>query len=389
MLPRRMTVKQAFIVLTTVFLWINIPVHSQQYIKESSERGDFIARRIIGGLSRPWGMAILPDGRILVTEKTGNLLLVDGKSAKEVRGVPRVAVIGQGGLLDVIISPDYRKDSLIYLSFAEEKSGLYSTAVARGRLDGVFSPSPELKEVEIIYSAYPKSTGGIHFGSRSAFDNKGYLYITLGERGTMNRAQNPLDPAGSVLRLNPDGSIPTDNPFAPGTSGEGKGVPEVWSYGHRNAQGLAKHPVTGKMWLHEHGPKGGDEINILMKGANYGWPKVTHGINYDGSIISHHTTAEGFVDPVIYWVPSIAPSGLSFYTGTLFPEWKGNLFAGALAGQHLRRLVLKGNKVVHQEELLKKRIGRIRDVRSSFDGYIYVLTDSKKGALYRLEPDAD
>lgn len=369
-----------------VFLIFSRPGHTQALIEVKSEKENFIVRKLAAGLSYPWGLAFLPGGSLLVTERTGDLLLLDGADVRRVRGVPKAAVIGQGGLLDVALSPEYTADSLVYLSFAEEESGLFGTAVARGRLTGVRGTRPELKEVEVIYRAYPKSKGGLHFGSRLAFDNDGLLYITLGERGTMHRAQNPLDPPGSVLRLNPDGSIPADNPFAPGSPSARQGAPEVWSYGHRNAQGMAKHPVTGEIWLHEHGPKGGDEVNIVTRGANYGWPKVTFGINYDGSIISNLTAAPGLAAPVIHWTPSIAPSGLTFYTGQLFPGWSGNLFVGALAGKHLRRLVLQGKEVVHQEILLKNRVGRIRDVRIGPDGCLYLLSDAAQGVLYRLEP---
>ncbi len=366
-----------------VFLALCAQGHAQANFEVKSEKENFTVHRLVEELSRPWSLAFLPAGQFLITEKTGTLLLVDDGKKRPIKGVPNVAVVGQGGLLDVVLSPHYERDSFVYLSFAEEKSGLYGVAVARGKLTGLSGPSPSLRGVEIIYRALPKSSGGLHFGSRIAFDEEGYLYITLGERGSMNRAQDPHDPYGSVIRLNPDGSIPPDNPFA---SDKNRGMPEVWSYGHRNAQGMARHPLSGEIWLHEHGPKGGDEVNIIEKAANYGWPKTTYGINYDGSIISEITSSPGITDPVIYWTPSIAPSGLTFYDGKLFPSWSGNIFVGALAGKHLRRLELRGDKVVHQEVLLKNRVGRIRDVRVGPDGYIYFLTDSKRGMLYRLEP---
>ncbi|OQX29182.1 MAG: hypothetical protein B0D92_05075 [Spirochaeta sp. LUC14_002_19_P3] len=353
-------------------------IHSQQH--------NFILRPIAVGLSRPWGLAFLPDGGMLLTERTGSLLLIKNDKRYRVSGLPKAAVIGQGGLLDVALAPDYSSSSLIYLTFAEEENSLYGTAAARGQLTGTDSSRPKLQNVEIIYRVSPKSAGGLHFGSRLAFDRQGLLYISLGERGTMQRAQNPLDPGGSIVRINPNGSIPPDNPFAPGSSGAGKGAPEVWSYGTRNSQGMAMHPNTGEIWFHEHGPKGGDEVNIARKGANFGWPRTTYGINYNGTIISRQTTAPGITPPIIYWVPSIAPSGLAFYTGSRFKNWQGNAFVGALAGQHLRRLVLQGNTVRHQEVLLKDKIGRIRDVRTGPDGYIYLLTDANKGILYRLEP---
>ena len=383
-----MTLSRGIVLVAIVLQGLNFSAHSQVLIREDSEQESFIARRLIDGLSYPWGVAFLKDGKFLITERTGRLLLADQGSVREVKGVPAVSVVGQGGLLDVVLSPDYPRDALVYLSFTEGESGLYGTSVARGQLVGMSTSSPKLKGMEVIYRGYPRSGGGLHFGSRLVFDNEGYLYITLGERGSMKRAQKPRDPYGSVLRINPDGSIPLDNPFAPGMPAEGRGDPAVWSYGHRNAQGIAKDPATGEIWLHEHGPKGGDEVNIVRRGANYGWPMVTYGINYDGTVISPHSRAEGVQDPVVYWVPSIAPSGLAFYSGSVFPRWTGNLFVGALAGKHLRRLVLRGNRIIHQEVLLKNRLGRIRDARSGPDGYIYILTDAKRGALYRLEPNS-
>lgn len=348
-----------------------------------SEKESFIVSAIAENLEHPWSLAFLPDnGGFLITERTGNLLYVNNGRKSIVPGTPDVAAEGQGGLLDVVLSPDFPADSLIYMSFAEESGGLFGTAVARARLIGLSSGSPRLEDTEIIYQALPKSGGGRHFGSRLAFDTQGYLYITLGERGSMNRAQDRKDPYGSVLRLNPDGSVPPDNPFI-GSAGD---AGEIWSYGHRNAQGLARHPVSGEIWLHEHGPKGGDEVNIIRKAANYGWPVVTYGIDYNGSIISDRSRAPGIEDAVINWVPSIAPSGMSFYTGNAFPGWQGSLFVGALAGQQLRRLELKGNEVVHQEVLLKNRLGRVRDVRTGPDGHLYLLTDENRGTLFRLEP---
>lgn len=341
-----------------------------------SEKEAFTVNAVVENLEYPWSLAFLPDGGgFLITERTGNLIHIKNGRTSVVPGTPDVAVVGQGGLLDVVLSPNFSTDSLIYMSFAEESGGLFGTAVAKGRLVGHGTGSLELVDMEVIYRALPKSSGGRHFGSRLTFDNQGFLYITLGERGSMNRAQDTTDPYGSVLRLNPDGSIPQDNPFS-----------EIWSYGHRNAQGLARHPETGDIWLQEHGPKGGDEVNIVKKGANYGWPLVTYGIDYDGSVISDRATAPGIEDAVINWVPSIAPSGMTFYAGNAFPEWQSSIFVGALAGQHLRRLELSGDTIVHQEILLKNRLGRIRDVRTGPDGLIYLLTDDENGALYRLNP---
>ncbi len=347
-----------------------------------SEKEAFIVTAVAENLERPWSLAFLPDnGGYLITERTGNLLLIRDGRTSIVTGTPRAAVVGQGGLLDVVLSPSFTADSLVYLSFAEESGGIYGTAVARGRLIHDVGGNARLVDTEVIYRALPKSSGGRHFGSRLVFDEDGYLYVTLGERGSMNRAQDTSDPYGSVLRLNPDGSVPGDNLLVGGSD-----AAEIWSYGHRNAQGMARHPGTGDIWLHEHGPKGGDEVNIVRKGANYGWPTVTYGIDYDGSVISDTTTAAGVEDALICWVPSIAPSGMAFYVGNAFPGWRGDIFVGTLAGKHLRRLELRGNEVVHQEILLQGRLGRIRDVRAGPDGFIYLLSDADNGALYRIEP---
>lgn len=350
-----------------------------------SERESFRVNILIEGLSRPWGMAFLPGGKFLVTERGGRLLLIRGSEVTRVSGAPRAAAVGQGGLLDAALSPAYDDDGLVYLSYSERGPGGLGTSVARGRLTGIDGPAPRLESLEVIYRGEPKSSGGRHFGSRLLFSG-GYLFVTLGDRGTMERSQDTRDPYGSLLRLSPDGSIPADNPFAPGGSDPGEGAPEIWSYGHRNAQGIALNPETGEIWLHEHGPKGGDEVNIIRRGANYGWPMVTYGIGYDGGIISSRTHAPGIIDPVVYWTPSIAPSGMAFYRGDAFPGWSGSLFVGALAGRHLRRLELRWNHVAHQEVLLPGLLGRIRDVRSGPDGFIYILTDAESGRLARLEP---
>ncbi len=375
--------KYLTVLIIPIFLLTSVTLSSADSpFTVQSEKEAFIVTAVSENLERPWGLAFLPDGGgFLVTERTGNLLLIREGRTSIVTGTPGAAVVGQGGLLDVVLSPSFTSDSLVYLSFTEESGGLYGTAVARGRLNRDIGDDARLMDTELIYRALPKSGGGRHFGSRLVFDEEGYLYVTLGERGTMSRAQDTADPYGSVLRLNPDGSIPGDNPFTGGSD-----AAEIWSYGHRNAQGMARHPDTGDICIHEHGPKGGDEVNILRKGANYGWPTVTHGIDYDGSVISDMTTATGIEDPVLYWVPSIAPSGMAFYNSSAFPGWRGDIFVGALAGKHLRRLELRGNEVVHQEVLLQGQLGRIRDVRVGPDGFIYLLTDADKGALYRIKP---
>ena len=335
-----------------------------------SETGGYTAEVIVDGLSSPWSAAFLPDNEgILITEKTGRLLRFGSSGLEEISGLPEISVTGQGGLLDVITDVNFKDNRLIYFSFSRAGRGGFGTAVARAELKGL-----ELKDMKIIFEVSPKSPGGLHFGSRLVMTEDRSLYISLGERGAMMNAQNLLHHGGSVVRINSDGSVPSDNPF----SRRSDAYPEIFSYGHRNPQGMAVHPETGEIWLHEHGPKGGDEVNILKKGANYGWPLVTYGINYNGSDISDRTSAPGIEEPVVYWVPSIAPSGMAFY--------RGDLFVGALAGKHLRRLVLEGDRVIHQEVLLQDTPGRIRDVRTGPDGSLYFLTDGSSGTLYRLSP---
>ena len=376
--------KKKYIFLAPLFLLISCAgISADDAFVVQSERAEFVVTPVVGGLEKPWSIAFLPgNSGILISERTGALRLYRNGNLGYVDGVPEAAVIGQGGLLDIVLSPDFATDNMIYLSYAEAGSGGYGTAVARAVLVIPSTGNARLNRPDVIFRARPKSGGGIHFGSRLAFDSAGKLYITLGERGSMNRAQDRTDHAGSVVRINPDGTVPPDNPFVD----DGNAADEIFTYGHRNAQGLAKNPDSGEMWLHEHGPKGGDEVNILKPGANYGWPLVSYGVNYDGSIISKSTKAAGIEDAIIYWVPSIAPSGMAFYRGTSFPEWRNSLFVGALAGQQLRRLEIKGNTVVHQEVLLEKRLGRIRDVRTGPDGNLYLITDADNGILYRISP---
>lgn len=343
---------------------------------ESGQTG-FRLVRVVGGLSEPWGFAFLPDGGVLVTERRGSLWLVDGDDVRAVDGVPSVAAVGQGGLLDVALDPDFAANRRLYLSYSDRYELGVGTAVARASLlDG------RLRDVEVIFRMNRSSAGGRHFGSRLLFDRDGYLYVTLGDRGQQDRAQDPSDHAGSVLRIHPDGAIPADNPFA-----GGGGAPEIFSYGHRNAQGIALHPETGRVWIHEHGPQGGDEINVLRAGNNYGWPVITYGVNYGtGTPIGEGTSKPGMEQPLTYWSPSIAPSGMAFYTGDAFPGWQGDLFVGALAGTHLRRVELDGREVVDEEILLDGVVGRVRDVRQGPDGLLYLITDEADAGLYRLEP---
>ena len=347
----------------------------------TSELQRFQAVTVTGGLEYPWGLAFLPDGRLLVTERPGRLRIVaaDGRlDPQPVQGVPAVAAVGQGGLLDVALHPDFAKNRLVYLSYAGEGPGGYGTEVARGRLDG-----NALRDLQVIFRMQPKSRAGHHFGSRLVFDGKGHLYVTLGDRGEMERAQRLDDHAGSVIRLHDDGRVPADNPFV----GKPGAKPEKFTLGNRNLQGAALHPQSGLLWTHEHGPQGGDEINIIRAGVNYGWPVITFGRNYGtGTQIGEGTARPGMAQPLLQWTPSIAPSGMAFYTGERFPKWKGNLFVGALKFQMLVRLQLDGERVVHEERLLQGVLGRIRDVRQGPDGLLYLLIDSDKGRIVRLEP---
>ena len=339
--------------------------------------------RLTEGLDHPWGLAFLPDGRMLVTERPGRLRIVekDGRlDPQPVAGLPQVTAVGQGGLLDVVPHPRFAENGLVYFSYAGRDSAGIGTEVARGRLSG-----SRLENVQVIFRQQPKGTTGVHFGSRLVFDRDGYLYITLGERGERDRAQKPDDHAGSVIRLHDDGRVPQDNPFV----GKAGWKPEKYDLGHRNQQGASLNPQTGELWTHEHGPQGGDEINIIRPGTNYGWPVITYGVEYFvGTKIGEGTHKTGMAQPIYYWVPSIAPSGMAFYTGDKFPRWRGNLFVGSLKFELLVRLKLEGEKVVKEERMLKGLLGRIRDVRAGPDGYLYLLTDESNGVLARLEPAA-
>ncbi len=347
----------------------------------SSQEHSFRVIKLADGLEHPWGLAFLPDGRMLVTERPGRLRIVgaDGKLEKRpVSGLPEIAEYGQGGLLDVALHPRYTQNRLVYLSFAGRGQGGVSTEVGRGKLSG-----DRLEDFEILFRQLPKSHAGQHFGSRLVFDRAGFLYITLGDRGDRERAQRRDDHAGSVIRLHDDGRVPKDNPFV----GRGGWKPEKYTLGNRNIQGAAVHPDTGLLWTHEHGPQGGDEINVIRAGVNYGWPVITYGREYvSGFRIGEGTHKAGMAQPLYYWVPSIAPSGMAFYTGDKFPRWRGDLFVGALRDRLLVRLRLDGERVVSEERMLEGAPGRIRDVRSGPDGYLYLLTDSDDGVLVRLEP---
>lgn len=346
-----------------------------------SQHHRFDVQQITGGLEHPWGMAFLPDGGILVTERGGQLRLIrDGVLAEEpVSGLPEIATGGQGGLLDVAVDPAYAQNGLVYVSYSEEAEGKTNTAVARGVLKGT-----QLENVAVIFRALPKTReGSNHYGSRLLFTPDGLLYVTLGERfHFMEEAQNPRNHLGGVVRLNPDGSVPDDNPFSVNSTAA-KGL---YSFGHRNAQGMIWHPKRQEVWIHEHGPKGGDEINILKPGANYGWPKVTYGVDYTGfKITDRKEHAPEFEAPLYEWTPSIAPSGMSYYDGTAFKNWQGDIFVGALVEEHLQRLRFDEHlQLVEQEKLLEDWGKRIRDVETGPDGALYILTDESDGGLYKL-----
>lgn len=349
-----------------------------------------VVTKVVEGLDHPWGLAFLPDGRMLITERSGAMRVVaDGKlSPTPVAGLPKSTPHGQGGLLDVVVHPRYAENGLIYWSYNAQDASGHGTEVARGKLTGP-RDAPVLTDVKVIFRLAPKSSPGHHFGSRLVFDRAGYLYITLGDRGdspskgVAHRSQQLDDLAGKAIRLHDDGSVPRDNPFLKTPNAR----PEIYSYGHRNMQGAALHPTTGRIWTHEHGPQGGDEINILSAGTNYGWPVITYGANYgSGTKIGEGVAKDGMAAPLHIWVPSIAPSGMAFYGGNAFPKWRGNLFVGALAGQMLVRITLDGEKMLSQERLFEKRLGRIRDVREGPDGLLYLLTDESNGALLRVAP---
>ena len=347
---------------------------------ERAQETAFTVVQLVSDLEHPWSFGFMPDGAILITELPGHLYLYEPGAGRisEISGLPRVSANGQGGLLDVVLHPDYEDTGWIYFTYSSRYQFGDGTTLARARLRG-----NELIDVDEIFRMDNPTRTGHHFGSRMAFGSDGKLYMTIGERGSRDRAQDLGDHAGSVLRFNADGSVPADNPFV----GRDDVLSEIYSYGHRNAQGLAVNPWSGELWLHEHGPRGGDEINVLVPGANYGWPVISYGAEYaSGRPVGEGTSMAGMEQPLIYWVPSIAPSGMAFYDGDVFDAWRGDLFVGALAGEHLRRVDLEDDEVVGQEILLQGVVGRIRDVRTGPDGLVYFITDEARGGLYRLEP---
>ena len=365
-----------FLYLFVVTLNFSCAQKSENQVNTLSEE-PFTAELFIDGIEVPWGMAFLPDGSMLVTEKSGNILHFKDGGKTTISNVPEVYARGQGGLLDIKLHPDYSTNGWIYISYSssegDEKGG--HTAIMRAKLT-----NNSLTDIELLYKAGPNTTKGQHFGSRIEFDNQSYLYFSIGERGA--RDENPQDitrDGGKIYRLYDDGRIPEDNPFI-GTDGA---KTAIYSYGHRNPQGMAIHPGTGDIWVNEHGPKGGDEINIVKKGANYGWPLVTYGINYSGTPITDKTEMEGTEQPIHYWVPSIAPSGMAFVTSDKYIGWKGNLLIGSLKFQYLELLEMDDSEVLKREKILADK-GRVRNVKQGPDGLIYVAVEGK--GIYKLVP---
>ncbi len=347
-----------------------------------SEEATFRVVKVLDSLENPWAVDWLPDGRVLITERPGRMVLASGDSTVTLSGVPEVWAENQGGLLDVRVAPDYEQTGWIYFTYSMKEGETGGTVLSRARLDGA-----ALADVEEVYRQTPFLEPNYHFGSRIAFLGDGTLLVTMGERGQRREETvgipTPSTSVGTTVRLGMDGSVPEDNPFV----GQEDARPEVYSYGHRNQQGMAIHPETGAIWQHEHGPHGGDELNLIEPGNNYGWPLATYGDEYSDQSPIGSFEVPGTVQPAEYWDPSPAFSGMAFYTGDRFPDWRNDLFMGALAHTKILRVELNdSNEVVHQEELLRGEIGRIRDVATGPDGYLYVLTDAPDGGFYRLEP---
>lgn len=341
--------------------------------------GELRLTTVARGLEHPWGLAFLPDGRMLVTERPGRMRIVspDGRLSAPLEGVPRVLARGQGGLLGVALDPAFEKNRRIYFAYAEPGEDGAGTAVARARLG-----EGRLEDVSVIFRQRPKVDGSNHFGSRLVFGRDGTLFVTLGERNQGERSQKLDEHLGKVVHINPDGSVPRDNPFV-GRSGA---LPEIWSYGHRNIQGATLHPETGTLWTVEHGAQGGDEVNVPRPGRNYGWPVITYGVDYGGGKIGEGTRKAGMEQPVHYWDPSIAPSGMVFYSGDRYPGWRGDLFVGSLKFGLVSRLDMDGNRVVKEERLFEDFDPRVRDITQGSDGLFYLLTDESDGEIVRVDP---
>jgi glucose/arabinose dehydrogenase len=371
------------IVVTTTFLIMT--TSRGETTSFGSSAGKLEVQTVASGLAYPWALAFLPEGRMLVTERPGRMRIVSpqGQLSPAVKGVPEVWASGQGGLLDVITDRDFADNGTIYFCYSERTGNGGRTAVARGRL--VDGAAPRLDDVKVIFRQDGPLSSGNHHGCRIVQSPDSNLFVTLGEHFSYrDEAQNLGNHLGKLIRIAPDGSVPKDNPFV----GRDGARPEIWSYGHRNGQGLAINPASGDVWEIEHGPRGGDEVNIIGRSKNYGWPVIGYGIDYSGAKIHDSTSKPGMEQPVKYWVPSIAPSGMAFYTGDLFKRWKGSLLTGALAGQMLVRLQLNGDAVTSEERLLQNLNERIRDVRQGPDGALWLLTDSSAGRVLRISPAA-
>ena len=365
-----------FIVLLSIISQANTTTPTIEY---ASEKRVIKVEEIASGLDHPWSIAFVSETDWLVTERSGTLRrIVDGRVQEQpITGLPDIHPTGQGGLLDVVLHPDFDTNQWVYLSYSAKDKSRYGTEVARGKL-----VENQLENVEIVFKATPKVKGGRHFGSRLAFDDKGFLFISLGDRGAKKTAQHQDKHLGAIIRLHDDGRVPKDNPFINAANV----LPEIYSYGHRNVQGMVFDKQTNTLWAHEHGPQGGDELNRILAGQNYGWPTITFGANYGtGTKIGEGTNKEGMLQPTTYWDPSIAPSGLAIVNSDHYPQWQGNLLVGALKFQLIARLELNENTVVHEERLLKSELGRIRDIRQGPDGFIYLLSDSDNGSIYRLK----
>jgi glucose/arabinose dehydrogenase len=367
--------------LSVLFSFAFVSCKAQEKPNDVMIQDEVISYRfenVADGIEIPWGMAWLPNGAMLVTEKSGTLYLVQNKVKTIIQNVPEVVVRGQGGLLDVAVHPNFSKNQWIYLTFSANND---NEKGANTRLIRAELKNNSLVNIQTLYKATPNSNKGHHFGSRIVFDRDGFLYFTIGDRG--NHPENPQDitrDGGKVYRLHDDGRIPTDNPFV----NQDNAKKAIFSFGHRNPQGMAMHPETGKIWTNEHGPQGGDEINIVKKASNYGWPIITYGIDYDGSTISKLTEKEGMEQPLYYWLPSIAPSGMAFVNSPLYPDWKGHLLVGSLKFEYLELLKLDGEKVIGRQKI-GTDLGRFRDVRQAPDGYIYVAVEGK--GIFKLIPN--
>ncbi len=376
------SVRSAFAVALTVAAISAIAATPSGVV--ATQQQQIMITAVVSGLDTPWAMAFLPDGRWLVTEREGRLRVVEqGKlQPKPVAGLPEVRARGQGGLMDVVAHPRFDQNGLIYWSYSAGASSAFGTEVARGRLSGS-NGEYRVDNVEVIFRQQPKVSGGRHFGSRLVWDRQGKLFITLGDRGDQDQAQDKANHIGTIVRVTDSGGVPPDNPFAEQANARA----ETFSFGNRNVQGAAINPATGELWAHEHGPQGGDEVNIIRAGRNYGWPIITYGVNYGtGTRIGEGTEKAGMEQPLWKWVPSIAPCGMAFYTGDRLPEWRGDLFVGALREAALVRLTLDGDRIVAEERI--KGVGRVRDVRQGPDGNLYVVSESE-GAILRIEPAAN